>query len=280
MLITLCPRFVAIALTVGLALTTSLTAAEKDAVQARILFCGNSYLGHYKVDTSLAKEVADISAHKSSKLRMDWHSFRKGGSTIAERWNMTAQERAASLTKHGLDDPKRREQRGRLADVIANNKYDIIILQQNSKARNVTQEAKLVVDAARSVGTRTILFMTWRSKNSKENAQDKIQSAYESAQHKLKTGLLPAGMLWQRIRAEKIPIELYLDNGHPSALAHHINALALYRYITGSDLTEIPSMANKYPDKKSASSERAIRLLINEVIVPVGGASKIVLVIP
>lgn len=72
------------------------------------------------------------------------------------------------------------------------------------------------------------------------------------------------GNLWQAIRSKLIDRELFIDDKHPIAAAHHVNALALYRWLSGSDLTELPSFAEDLQHDYLAEHEDAFRQLIVE----------------
>ena len=72
------------------------------------------------------------------------------------------------------------------------------------------------------------------------------------------------GNLWQAICSKLIDRELFIDDKHPIAAAHHVNALALFRWLSGSDLTELPSFAEDLQHDYLAEHEDAFRQLIVE----------------
>ena len=260
-----------IALAVSILATIShpLLAADGDTRETSLLFCGNSYLGHYRVNNSLASEFALLTATRNSRLRLaDWQSFRIGGSSIRQRWEMSSSERTEALKKHNQSDPARRELTGTLPEAVSSGAFQLIILQQHSKARGIESEARPVVEAARAAGSQVILFMTWKPRNGKPEAQERISQAYQQAGAALNVPVLPTGDLWTLIQERAPGISLYSDNGHPSAVAHHINALALYRLLTGSDLTELPSQASRFEGNDASDRERHVRAAIVEFIQP------------
>ncbi len=235
--------------------------------EGEILFCGNSYMGHYRINNSLAFEFERIANSSQSKFDLkNWGSFRKGGSTIAQRWNMTAAERKEMLTKNNASDPKRREVLTTLPEAVMSGQFDLVILQQNSKARNFVQESKPVVNAARRNGAEVILFMTWKGRARPEADQQRITSGYLNAGKSLKVPVVPVGEVWAKIAEQKIPVDLYLDGGHPTSLAHHINAMTLYAFLTRSTLEEIPLQSSRFGKEMSEEEEKRIRQLIVKVV--------------
>jgi len=241
--------------------------AQAKESSGSLLFCGNSYLGYYRVNTSLAKEFESIASAKSSEFDLqDWGSFRKGGSTIAQRWQMSAEERSEMLTKHGQSNPERREAKITLPEVLKSKQFDTIILQQNSKARNVAGEAKALVQAAEAADMKVVLFMTWKGKRAPAEHQDRIAKEYLNAAKKLGVQVVPVGLVWQELDQEQVDVNLYVDGGHPSALAHYINALTLYAFLTDGNLDEIPLQPKRFASENPAQTENQVRDVIQRVL--------------
>ena len=137
----------------------------------RILFCGNSFMGFYEVANSLALELQGITDCSASQLTIDWASYRHGESTIGQRWAYTAENRDDTLAQYNQRDPIRREQAGTLAEVIERGDFDLVLLQQNSKAERISEEARPVVAAAQAAGTAVAFMVTWRLRDSEPSDQ-------------------------------------------------------------------------------------------------------------
>lgn len=235
----------------------------------KVLFSGNSYMQYG--GTWLWSPLQSLQTREGSRLNLDWASYTMGGSSIATRWSLNREQREAVLEQHDNRNPAKRQQSGTLAEVISGGTYHLLILQQHSNGQNILAESTPVVAAAKAAGTATALFMNWSFREEKGPDfpdQARLNAAYIQAADALGTGLIPLGPLWQQMKTKLPDINLYHDGKHASAAGQQINALMIYAYLSGSDLSEVQGFAGVLMKNPAdpATLEAKVKALVLETL--------------
>jgi hypothetical protein len=137
-------------------------------------------------------------------------------------------------------------EQGDARHVLAQQKWDYVVLQEQSLLGSVVQRdgqqhigndeffhpyAVLWVRAIRDAGATPVLYLTWAHKPTPDD-QAVLNDAYQRVATEEHAVLAPAGMAWARIRGQHPEIELFqADGSHPSPAGTYLAACAFYAAI-------------------------------------------------
>ncbi len=122
--------------------------------------------------------------------------------------------------------------------------YDSIVLQQVAHPFDGYQPLSDGVAAIRGLAeglpARFVLYMTWAEKAHPEN-QAEMSAAYRRVAAEQRTGLAPAGDVWQAFRRLHPEWELYFQDGaHASALGSFLAACCIFLQVYGGSTLPDP----------------------------------------
>ena len=201
----------------------------------KILFIGNSYTKHTRrYFTGLAKAG-------QPDTQIDW--ITPGG---------------RQLSQHAENE--------KVIEQIEKNKYDIVILQDQSQTPSFPDyldkhlpAIKKLHDAIQKSGAKTILYMTWGRKigdvenektfpnDSYEKMQKRLTAGYEALAEKLDAKIAPVGLVWAKL-VDKM--ELYREDGsHPNSNGGYLAACVLYYTIFEASPEQLSYTGDVQSDK-------------------------------
>lgn len=209
---------------------SSIFAASKvDTI--RVAFIGNSYT-YFNDLPKLVKEIAN-GVPGSGKRYVDYKQFTPPDCSL-----------------------KRHVQNKELIQSLKNDKYDYVIVQEQSEAPSVrtTDVAKNTYIYAEQIckyvregnpDANIIFYMTWGHKDGTSTPVEgyTIPDTYGGMQMRLMTSYLemaydnnawcaPVGMAWQKVRYERPNLQLYMaDRSHPSKAGSYLAANVIYTTI-------------------------------------------------
>jgi hypothetical protein len=196
---------------------THLNAAEKRDT-LKVLFIGNSYVYY----NNLAQMISLITDSLNTKLICTKSTI--GAATLGQHWN---------------------ELRGlKTKQLLAKNKYDIVVIQDNSlwpldHKDSVLFYGNLFCNAIKQTGAKTFIYNTWARQKTPET-QSIINEVYSKLALDNKATLVPVGDSWKLALQIKPTIDLFnADGSHPSNLGTFLIALNFIKMITGT-------LPNKY----------------------------------
>ena len=228
-------RFKNISLTILLLFALTKVDANSNRDTLRVLFVGNSYIYY----NNLPQMVSLLSDSLNTKLICKKSTY--GGSTLGDHWN----------SRKGL----------RTREILENEKFDIVIIQDNSMwplehADSVLMYGKLLCDLIKSKNATPYLYNTW-SREATPQTQSAIDKVYQELAFQTKAVLVPVGGAWAEAKLQKPATQLYFSDGsHPSPLGTFLIALCFVKKITGSLPTKFATVYN-YP----AIDNESIRLM-------------------
>lgn len=200
-------------------------AAEPESDQPiNVLFIGNSYTFMNDLP-GIFSELAELAEHHANVVM-----FAKPG---------------YSLLDHA-QDPE-------LQQVISNQNWDIVILQEKSdlpilNKDLMVQGVQRMDEILASRDQRVILFMPWAYQSGFPEAelenyvdmQNKIAEAYNLTAEELEMEVAPVGIAWQNALQTKHDLELWADDGrHPSGYGSFLAANVIYALVFKQDPARI-----------------------------------------
>lgn len=156
---------------------------------------------------------------------------------------------------------------GEAAGRIANERWDLIVLQQGPSAlpesrTELIASTRRFAELAKARHTRIALFSVWPAAD-RRTAFDSVTASYEAAATAVDGLLLPAGRAWSLAWQQRPTLPLYgADGFHPSPLGSLLAALVVTRGIIGHQpgaLTAAPIVAGA---PLALSHEDAATLLV------------------
>jgi hypothetical protein len=224
---------------------------KKDTI--RVLFVGNSYVYY----NNLAQLIGLITDSMQTKIICKKSTI--GAATLEQHWNGS----------RGLKSKQ----------IIANNKFDIVVIQDNSM-RPIEHKDSLLFfghlfcDFIKNSGAKPYLYNTWAREKTPET-QVLINNAYNELANLETATIVPVGTSWALAR-NKIPSMnlFHQDGSHPSPLGTFLIALNFIKKITGTLPQKYATVYNYYD--KDGESFRIMQLtdaeiqncvsIVNEVI--------------
>lgn len=231
--------------------TYQASAASKDTV--RVLFVGNSYVYY----NNLIQMIGLITDSIDTKIICKKSVF--GGSTLGDHWN-------------GRKGLKSRQ-------IIANGKFDIVVIQDNSMwpiehKDSVLYFGELFCKEIKKKGAKPFLYNTWARQKTPET-QNTINAVYQELAIAQGATVVPVGSCWAKALEIKKDADLFFSDGsHPSAMGSFLIALSFIKQIAGKIPTKYATVYN-YIDKDGETfrimqlSEADIQFcvrVVNEVI--------------
>jgi hypothetical protein len=208
----------------------------------RVLFVGNSYV-YYNNLAQLINLLTD-----SMPTRLICTKSTVGAAHLGEHWRGLRGLRSKAL--------------------IAEKKYDIVVIQDNSMwplehKDSLLFYGKLFTDWIRSTGARPFLYSTWARQKTPEK-QSEITAAYAELAALTGATRVPVGDAWELARQQKPEMILFHSDGsHPSAVGTFLIALSFIKKITGILPGRFRQVYN-YPDK-DGESFRLMQLTEEEI---------------
>ncbi len=205
---------------------SQINAAEKRDT-LRVLFIGNSYVYY----NNLAQMIGLITDSMNTKLICTKSTI--GSATLGQHWN---------------------ELRGlKTRQLLAKNKYDIVVIQDNSMwpiehKDSVLLYGNLFCNAIKKTGAKTFIYNTWARQKTPET-QSTINEVYSKLASDNKATLVPVGDSWALAKKTMPNMNLFhTDGSHPSALGTFLIALNFIKKITGTLPSKYATVYN-YFDK-------------------------------
>ena len=226
-------------------------AVPKDTV--RVLFVGNSYVYY----NNLIQMIGLITDSIDTKIICKKSVF--GGSTLGDHWN----------SRKGL---KSRQ-------IIADGKFDIVVIQDNSMwpiehKDSLLYFGELFCKEIKKKGAKPFLYNTWARQKTPET-QTIINAAYRELAIGQEATVVPVGSCWAKALELRKDAELFFTDGsHPSAMGSFLIALSFIKQIAGKIPEKYATVYN-YIDKDGETfrimqlSEADIQFcvrVVNEVI--------------
>ncbi|WP_224488058.1 DUF4886 domain-containing protein [Robertkochia flava] len=184
----------------------------------RALFVGNSFTFFWNTP-QLVQAMA-----KDQGVALSTAQSTVGGSNLKQHW----EGEKNTVTRKRMDEES----------------WDIVILQDHSTSTIAHTErfheygAKWI-DLVREKKAQPVLFMTW-AYDSNPLMQEKITREYMALAQKTGVRVIPAGPVWEKARAARPDLDLFFDDKHPSPDATYMNALLIYKTLTGKSVADIP----------------------------------------
>ena len=123
---------------------------------------------------------------------------------------------------------------------IGSGNYDLILMQgegRTSVTPDVTTyyntEAKPMVDAANGAQSDFVFYSHNQQKDATENVYQTEKTKQEQGAALLSCDLVATAAAWHAILLEDPTIDMWTDNTHQNFIGAYVNALCLYRYLTG-----------------------------------------------
>jgi len=182
----------------------------------KVLFLGNS-LTQTPVEPA---GVSDALYHTVRKM------FQSVGSDIFIDWSMIG---GATFEEHYGSTVSRSK--------ISSGNYDVILMQGegNDYADDAWYDTwcKPMVDDAKAANTDWVFWAHWHRENETDRYADRLANQVNGAA-RMGCDLIDTISAWHNIQANNPTFDLYADNTHQNLAGEFINAIAIYRYLTGN----------------------------------------------
>lgn len=211
--------------------------AESPARDLKILFVGNSYTFFWNMPAvveymgkSLNWEVRQSAAGGAT-----WEDHTKGAKGLAT------------------------------LDKIKSADWDYVVLQNHSRSAlerpvEFQEQGQKLIDLVKAHGAVPVLYCTWATEQEPEMLEPVLRG-YRTLAERNGIDYIPAGEVWQSIRARQPGLKLSMDDGsHPSALGSFLNALLFYRYFSGIEAAK----PEHWPFTWSRAGEKQYLLMVGK----------------
>lgn len=184
---------------------------KKDTV--RVLLVGNSYIYY----NNLAQMIGLITDSLDTKIICKKSTI--GAATLGQHWN----------SERGLKTKK----------IIASNKFDIVVIQDNSMwplehKDSVLNYGRLFCNYIRANGAKPYLYNTWAREKTPQT-QSSINAVYNELAAAENAVNVPVGSSFDLARKTIPTMNLFHPDGsHPSAVGTFLIALNFIKKITGT----------------------------------------------
>jgi hypothetical protein len=199
----------------------SLSWAEAQPEELKVLFVGNSYTYGY----NLPHIVSIISEETPVKLVTRKSVI--GGASLKEHWEGGRELETLSLIAHG--------------------DFDVVVLQDFSMSAMHSPDTslkyiRLFSDYIRSHGAQPCLFQTW-AREKVPQFQDEIDALYEKAAADNDAIRVPVGPAWELAMDLRPSVDLFTSDGsHPNELGCMLTASVFVRVLSGELPEIVPSL--------------------------------------
>ena len=192
---------------------SSQTFAQEKKDTVRVLLVGNSYIYY----NNLAQMIGLITDSLDTKIICKKSTI--GAATLGQHWN----------SERGLNTKK----------IIANNKFDIVVIQDNSMwplehKDSLLLYGNLFCQYIRANGAKPYLYNTWAREKTPQT-QSKINEAYSELAKAQSAVNVAVGSSFDLARKTIPTMNLFHPDGsHPSAAGTFLIALSFIKKITGT----------------------------------------------
>jgi hypothetical protein len=192
---------------------SSQTFAQEKKDTVRVLLVGNSYIYY----NNLAQMIGLITDSLDTKIICKKSTI--GAATLGQHWN----------SERGLNTKK----------IIANNKFDIVVIQDNSMwplehKDSLLLYGNLFCQYIRANGAKPYLYNTWAREKTPQT-QSKINEAYSELAKAQSAVNVEVGSSFELARKTIPTMNLFHPDGsHPSAAGTFLIALSFIKKITGT----------------------------------------------
>ena len=192
---------------------SSQTFAQEKKDTVRVLLVGNSYIYY----NNLAQMIGLITDSLDTKIICKKSTI--GAATLGQHWN----------SERGLKTKK----------IIANNKFDIVVIQDNSMwplehKDSLLLYGNLFCQYIRANGAKPYLYNTWAREKTPQT-QSKINEAYSELAKAQSAVNVEVGSSFELARKTIPTMNLFHPDGsHPSAVGTFLIALSFIKKITGT----------------------------------------------
>jgi hypothetical protein len=192
---------------------SSQTFAQEKKDTVRVLLVGNSYIYY----NNLAQMIGLITDSLDTKIICKKSTI--GAATLGQHWN----------SERGLNTKK----------IIANNKFDIVVIQDNSMwplehKDSLLLYGNLFCQYIRANGAKPYLYNTWAREKTPQT-QSKINEAYSELAKAQSAVNVEVGSSFDLARKTIPTMNLFHPDGsHPSAVGTFLIALSFIKKITGT----------------------------------------------
>ena len=169
-----------------------------------VLFIGNSFTARNDVPALLANLAV---AHGK---QLQYQLISAGGASLRMHWN-----------------------KGEAQQVIEQNKFDFVVLQEqstlpNKNAQRMHENIRLFDEVIKNSGAKTALYLTWARQNAPQT-QVAINEAYATIGEELGATIIPVGIAWQNfLRQHQNPILHDKDLSHPTLAGSYLAACIFF----------------------------------------------------
>ena len=216
----------------------SATAQEPEAPR-RLLFVGNSYT-YFNDLPQMVRSLA-----KSAGRELEVESLTQGGASLAQHL-----------------------ERGELAQWLAEGNFDWVIIQEqsmlgtellpggeldpNADTSGFRKAASELIRLARKHTVEPVLMLTW-ARREHPGMQAVLDAAIVGLAQEERVRWIPAGTIWQRVRALRPGIKLYENDGsHPAPGGSYVVACSVLHHLLGLELKGLPGRVEFTPAGSSA----------------------------
>ncbi|TRZ47484.1 hypothetical protein D3A96_01900 [Robertkochia marina] len=194
-------------------------ASAQDDKAERMLFVGNSFTFFWNTPQLVEAMALD------QGVNLDAYQSTVGGSNLQQHW----EGEKGTVTRKRLDEEQ----------------WDVVVLQGYSTSA-ISKKERLhtfggkFIDEVRDKKAEPVLYMTW-AYDSNPLMQEEIAKEYLAMAKEYKVKVIPAGLVWQKARTLRPDLELFFDDKHQSPDGTYLNALLIYKTLTGKSVAEIPN---------------------------------------
>ncbi len=174
---------------------------------ARILFVGNSY------------------TYYNNSLHSHLHRMLEAAEPGAQRTLRAMTLSSARLAEHA----------GGLAQLVTEGRWDAVVMQGqsrepiNSERKTFRKAARAFAKHIRGTGAEPVFFMTWANAGRPEMTAE-LDEAYTDIGNQLEALVVPVGLAFARVSAERPALALRTDDGrHPTMAGTYLAAAVFYR---------------------------------------------------
>lgn len=185
----------------------------------KVLFVGNSYTFTY----NMPQLVQSLSTFTTKKISVTVSAV--GGTTLENHWK----------GEKGL----------KTKDIIKNNKFDVVVIQEHSmgtidKKDDFLNYSKKLIDLVKETGAKPILYTTW-ARYKVPQYQETITKTYNEAGQLNGVDVLNVGEYWKKARMLRPDLQLFVEDGsHPSHMGAFLTANIFVQKLTGETPKKLP----------------------------------------
>jgi hypothetical protein len=172
----------------------------------RVLYVGNSYT----FGNDMPGMVTTMSKMFPGTVQIESKSVARGGATLEDHWAT-----------------------GDVEGELRERKWNFVVLQERSRRplddpKRMLHFGRLLGQAIRSSGARTVLFLTW-PRQSRPEDMNALEAGYRALARDLNATIAPVGPAWLAAIRRTPSIALYQEDGsHPTHLGSYLTACVIY----------------------------------------------------